>query len=159
LNYRGGVMKEDISIEQLMEVIQRFIHNNRPRHKETMMRPSELMVMMTIAKYFKRHNSGIVPSQLSVELNLSRSAITPILNELENKGMIRREFDTNDRRKTIIVLTENHFAMMSQGCGFYRNTIDALIENLEPEEIASLYSVLTKANKILADYNSKENPE
>ena len=69
--------------------------------------------------------------------------------------MIRREFDTNDRRKTIIVLTENHFAMMSQGCGFYRNTIDALIENLEPEEIASLYSVLTKANKILADYNSQ----
>ncbi|HAM64031.1 MAG TPA: hypothetical protein DCP62_10455 [Erysipelotrichaceae bacterium] len=102
--------------------------------------------------------TSLVPSELSKELNLSRPALTPILNELESKGLIRREFDFSDRRRTKIVLQEGPVREIKNGFGCYTDRIRLLMDAFSPEEVLSLFTLLSKANAVLSDYN-KENPD
>ena len=46
-----------------------------------------------------------VPSDLENAMSISSARIAAILNGLENKGLITRRIDSNDRRRTILRLT------------------------------------------------------
>lgn len=151
-------MVQKITLEQLMEQINWFIRMNRPKPKDSNLRPSELMVLMVLGHRRMTTANSVVPSELSKELNLSRPALTPILNELEAKGFIRREFDVKDRRRTKIVLQEAKFHEIKAGFGNYSERFQALIDRFETDELNSLYHLLSKANHILNDYN-KENAD
>jgi DNA-binding MarR family transcriptional regulator len=149
-------MAHDITLEQLMDQIHRFIRLNRPKPKESTLRPSEMMVLMVLGHRLMSHKGSVVPSELSKELNLSRPALTPILNDLEEKGLIRREFDSVDRRRTKIVLQEKKFHEIKGGFGDYSERIRLLMEKMDKEELVSLFNLLNKANQIITDAN-KEN--
>ncbi|TFG83220.1 MAG: MarR family transcriptional regulator, partial [Erysipelotrichales bacterium] len=143
----------------LMDQINRFIRLNRPKPKDTKLRPSEMMVLMVLCH---RHLSGqgsVVPSELSKELSLSRPALTPILNELEAKGLIRREFDVKDRRRTKIVIQEAKIHEIKAGFGNYTERFQLLMDAFTPEELISFYKLLTKANFILNEYNKENSDE
>ena len=149
-------MPQEITLEQLMDQINRFIRLNRPRPKDTKLRPSEMMVLMVLGHRHLSGGSSVVPSELSKELNLSRPALTPILNELEAKGLIRREFDFKDRRRTKIVLQEAKVKEIKDGFGNYSERFQALMDTFTHDELSSLYALISKANLIISDFN-KEN--
>jgi DNA-binding MarR family transcriptional regulator len=152
-------MAQDITLDQLMDQINRFIRMNRPKPKDSNLRPSELMVLMVLGHHQLSGGKSVVPSELSKELNLSRPALTPILNELEVKGLIRREFDIKDRRRTKIVLEEAKFHEIKAGFGNYSERFQVLIDHFEPDELNELYRLLSKANLILNDYNKENSDE
>lgn len=52
------------------------------------------------------HQDGQNPSQIAGSLFLDTSTVTGILDRMENKGMIKRIADPNDRRSIKVVLTE-----------------------------------------------------
>jgi hypothetical protein len=54
------------------EVIHRFMHNFKPRPRQSDLRPSEIMVLMMISHYVEQNKSFPFPSQISKALNLSR---------------------------------------------------------------------------------------
>ncbi|HAO60468.1 MAG: hypothetical protein A2Y20_10765 [Firmicutes bacterium GWF2_51_9] len=151
-------MSQEITLEQLMDQIHRFSRLNRPKPKDAKLRPSEMMVLMVLGHRHMSGETSLVPSELSKELNLSRPALTPILNELESKGLIRREFDFSDRRRTKIVLQEGPVREIKNGFGCYTDRIRLLMDAFSPEEVLSLFTLLSKANAVLSDYN-KENPD
>jgi DNA-binding MarR family transcriptional regulator len=147
-----------VTLEQLMDQINWFIRMNRPKPKDSNLRPSEMMVLMVLGHHRLTGGNSVVPSELSKELNLSRPALTPILNELETKGFIRREFDDKDRRRTKIVMEEAKFHEIKAGFGNYSERFQYMIDRFEPDELNTLYRLLSKANLILNDYN-KENAD
>lgn len=49
---------------------------------------------------------GLTPKQIAETLSLDSSTITGILDRLENKGLLKRTSDPNDRRALRVVLTE-----------------------------------------------------
>lgn len=60
----------------------------------------------TYVLYFIRENQGkTVPSQISDGMGVSSARVAMALNSLEEKGMITREIDVDDRRKIIVKLT------------------------------------------------------
>ncbi len=151
-------MAQEITLDLLMDQVHRFIRLNRPKVKDAKLRPSEMMVLMVLGHHYMAEKKSIVPSELSKELSLSRPALTPILNELEAKGYIRREFDVDDRRRTNLVLNQDMVKEIRNGFSNYSERIQLLIDHFKPDELHSLYTLLSKANLIISDYN-KENPD
>lgn len=47
------------------------------------------------------------PSDISSALRVSPPATSSVLERLENKGLLRREFSPTDRRCTVLILTED----------------------------------------------------
>ena len=139
------------------EVIHRFIHNFKPRPRQSDLRPSEIMVLMMIAHTFEQNKSFPFPSQISKALNLSRPAITPILNQLEKMGYITRQFDPIDRRKTRIVIQDKAMEAFRANCSMYQKQIDLLKQVME-DDFMLLLQLMEKANTILSN-QIKENTD
>jgi DNA-binding MarR family transcriptional regulator len=137
------------------EVIHRFMHNFKPRPKQSDLRPSEIMVLMMIAHFVEQNKSSPFPSQISKTLNLSRPAITPILNQLEKMGYITRQFDSIDRRKTRIVIQQKAMVAFLENCSMYQKQID-LLEDQMQNDFVLLLQLMEKANQILSN-QPKEN--
>ena len=57
---------------------------------------------------------GVIPSQISTEMNISSARITATLNSLENKGFITRSIDVCDRRRIVVLLTQEGRAYAQQ---------------------------------------------
>ena len=132
------------------EVIHRFMYNFKPRPKQSDLRPSEIMVLMMIAHYVEQNKSSPFPSQISKALNLSRPAITPILNQLEKTGYITRQFDSIDRRKTRIEIQQKAMEAFMANCNMYQKQID-LLKNQMQDDFGLLLQLMEKANQILSN--------
>jgi DNA-binding MarR family transcriptional regulator len=140
------------------EVIHRFMHNFKPRPRQSDLRPSEIMVLMMISHYVEQNKSFPFPSQISKALNLSRPAITPILNQLEKMGYIMRQFDPIDRRKTRIVIQQKAMEAFRANCSMYQKQIDLLKDQVMQDDFVLLLQLMEKANAILSN-QIKENTD
>ena len=58
-----------------------------------------------ILQYIAFHDGNAIPSEISNEMNISTARVATVLNSLENKGLITRQIDSGDRRRTILKLT------------------------------------------------------
>jgi DNA-binding MarR family transcriptional regulator len=54
----------------------------------------------------KECRDGVVPGNISDTAGISSARVAAVLNCLENKSMITREIDSNDRRRIIVKLTQ-----------------------------------------------------
>jgi len=59
-----------------------------------------------VLDYISRQNGDVLPGKIGQEMNVSTARIATALNSLENKGLITRQIDKNDRRKILIDLTQ-----------------------------------------------------
>jgi DNA-binding MarR family transcriptional regulator len=59
-----------------------------------------------VLKYIAYQTNGVIPSEISHEMNVTSARIATALNSLENKGLIIREIDKKDRRKIIVKITQ-----------------------------------------------------
>jgi len=60
-----------------------------------------------ILHYIQEHyHSAVIPKEIASAIGVSPPRITAALEDLENKGLITREIDKDDRRKIIVKLTE-----------------------------------------------------
>ena len=90
------------------------------------------------------HPEGVEPAVLADETNLLRQTMTVVLNDLEDQGMVTREFHPTDRRKKMIKLT----AYGQQICDEILDTIaqcelEALSE-LSEEDQKQLFKLTTR---------------
>lgn len=75
-------------------------HSHQKKINETMQ--GETFALLYILK-----KGGIVlPSQISSEMNISSARVAAILNNLENKGLVIRKIDKDDRRRILVDLTQ-----------------------------------------------------
>ena len=55
--------------------------------------------------YLKDRGDSVLPSEISEEMDISSARVASILNNLENKGLVQRQIDKEDRRKILVTLT------------------------------------------------------
>ncbi len=84
------------------------------------------------------------PQELSSKLALNSSTLTGILDRLENKGLIKREVNTHDRRSIIITLTNQAKEIKDALWNIYEKVNGELRSALSHEEIEELYKIMTK---------------
>ncbi len=137
-------------MKELNEALQQFLYLNRPSRNNGDLSIGERMVLRTLNKHLTPTTKGMLPSELSIHLGLSRSAITPLLNNLESKNYLTRDVNPDDRRQILIRpnLTKVDFHQQRQ------KQLDQLINRLNELEQKQLLTLIEKLNK-----KSQENTE
>ncbi|WP_232420858.1 MarR family winged helix-turn-helix transcriptional regulator [Leptospira vanthielii] len=95
------------------------------------------------------------PTQLWQGMLLSSGAMTNRLDRLETAGYIERLADPNDRRATLVSLTEKGLKLVEEAVLSHTQNEDTSIQDLTDEEINTLNSLLTKLK--LSIEKSQEN--
>ncbi len=93
------------------------------------------------------HLGSLLPSQLAQKHLMSRGNITTVLDNLEKRGLVRRERDNRDRRVIFVHLTDEGRALLQEILPAHVAAIVAQMKSLTPgeqEEIGRLCRRLGK---------------
>ncbi|MDK6259378.1 MarR family transcriptional regulator [Corynebacterium frankenforstense] len=90
--------------------------------------------------------SGLRPTQreMAFFLQLDPSQVVPILDQLEDRGLINRETDPNDRRSRLIVATEAGMDLYRRAHETTLASEDITLDTLTPREREQLRTLLMK---------------
>jgi DNA-binding MarR family transcriptional regulator len=78
-------------------------------------------------------------------LGLDRSDLVKVLDRLETAGRVRRERDTEDRRRHVLTLTDDGRATVAKTEEVSSAVTDELLARLSPHEQQTLHRLLLKA--------------
>src|SRR5699024_6026608 len=94
----------------------------------------------------------LTPTMLGKCLDMKKGSLTTLLASLENKNLIYRESDKNDRRKVWIFLTTNGENYVTSQMLKYENIVKQNLDSLEDEKLedfeGSIKSVIDKMKKL-----------
>jgi len=98
-------------LEQVLTSLRRVIratdlHSKRLAKISGLTAP-QILLLQAIRKF-----EGAAIGQLANEVSLSQATVTSILDRLENKGYLKRERSTVDKRKVHVLLTEHGFEIL-----------------------------------------------
>ena len=134
-------------MQELLDAIHQFMFLTRPKPRDGDLSVGERMVLRTVNQRCKIDPQGVLPSQLSEVLGISRSAMTPLLNALENSGYLTRQVDPFNRRQIRITPTDKPDPSRLRR----RQLVDEAIAQLSPEEQITFNTILDKLNTFLSD--------
>lgn len=120
-------------ILRLIPVLRRI---SRPRALEGMPRQGLSMAQIQVMMHLAQH--GSVPmGDLATGIGTSFSALTELVDRLEERGMVERVRSTRDRRQIMVQLTPHRAALAAQVLDERRGVIDQVLGALtEAEEEA-----------------------
>lgn len=98
------------------------------------------MPLQTIYAYSLRNpgTKGIYVSELASQLKVSSPAVSRTLRSLETKGYIERSADKNDRRSTLIRLTEKGDTVRKQVFTDICDYFDRVFDRMGPARMEQL---------------------
>lgn len=96
------------------------------------------------------------PCQLSVRLDVSRPAVTGLLDTLERKGLVVRRPHSADRRRLLIALTAAGRALLVRHLPIHYARLNALVEALSEDEMATLVRLLQRIRGATPDHVGDE---
>lgn len=98
--------------------------------------PHAFLLRVVLAK------PGLMPRELAIELNLSRSTVTRFLDSLADKGWLRREMTTPDGREVQVYPTEQakqvHQTLDAIGRGLSQQMAEIFGQDALAETVHSL---------------------
>lgn len=103
--------------------------------------PSELAVLWTLDH---ASDSAAYPSNISELMGIQRPSLTPLLRSLESKGLIERQPDQLDGRRSRIALTERCRDVRQRISRRRLERFSSLLDQLDDGEIAELARLLRK---------------
>lgn len=138
---------------KLMDTIRRFKKAGLHAKCTNGLTPGQIGMLHLIYHQFNGANNGISVSQLSELSQQTSSGVTQTINFLENKGLVTRTIDEEDRRIMRVNLTplgleqvkEHHQNLLNLSYGF--------IENLGREKILTFIDILEE----MIDYGERIN--
>ncbi|MEI6102127.1 MAG: MarR family transcriptional regulator [Eubacteriales bacterium] len=144
---------EDLA-KQLMLVFTNMQKNHVKHH---IMADTKRSVMAIIAVLdAHKDQDGLMITDISKRLNLPPSAITPVINDLEEKNLIVRKNSPTDRRIVLVQLTEQGLAFFEKKQEmFYRKAI-LLCKHLGEEDTREFIRIFTKASAFMNTMDEKD---
>jgi MarR family transcriptional regulator, lower aerobic nicotinate degradation pathway regulator len=104
------------------------------------------------------HGSG-TQQALAAALQIDRTNLVGLLNELETDGLIARRRSIDDRRRHIVELTDDGARRLAEAEGALAAAEDALLSALDPDQRETLYRLLQQATAShVVDCNAPAGP-
>lgn len=123
----------------LRKVIRAIDLHSKHLSKNSGLTSPQLLIMLEIDKV-----SGVNSSQVAKSVNLSAATVTNILDRLENKNLISRVRNTQDKRKVGLYLTENGKAILLDAPQPLQEHFIANFSNLAQWEQSQLLSSMER---------------
>jgi DNA-binding MarR family transcriptional regulator len=137
-----------------MKIDERFIFligqaRNRlfSRLDQALLNTGGITAVQSGALYYLLDNDGCLLSELSRALMLDKSAITGLVDRLEDKGLVERRTIPSDRRAITIYLTEEGKAAAKKCLSVTKEYNGAIKEGLSRDEIETFSRILQKIIK------------
>ncbi len=134
---------------ELTQGMQKLYISMKPRNFIKGIKPTQMMVMMCVYHNTKDEKTT-TPSVICEELGLSKSALSAILNILEEKALIERHLSSDDRRMLILKLTDGAINLIGQYHDKIHKSIQEFTEYLGNEDTDEFIRLVNKANKFFA---------
>lgn len=93
--------------------------------------------------------NGITSSELAEILNVSLPRVVSLLNSLESKNLVEKLIDREDKRKTIVNITDVGKELVLSKKEEAINRITKVIEKLDEEDINQYIRLAKKIGKIM----------
>jgi len=84
----------------------------------------------------------LAPSEVSRSLLFTSGGLTPVLDRLERRGLVRREPDEADRRKLKVRLTPEGMALHAKALDSHVEVSKKLMAALSPDQLEQLNDLL-----------------
>lgn len=101
--------------------------------------------------YLTFKKDGITATELSEILKVSLPRIVSLLNNLESKQLIKKIIDDNDKRKTIIYITETGKQLILEKKEKAICKMAQIIEKLDDKEISQYIHLVKKIGSIIIE--------
>ena len=148
---------------EVCEKILKSIHTLstlNPAAVVTGMTASEFSVVCCTADHPKRYGGQpVTVAEIAQEMSVSVPAVSRTLRSLQDKGLITRQVDENDRRSVRVSVTEEGYRLLEQNLTRITTAMNTVMSAFTDEEIrviAELYSKFAGAVKKLRFSDSKE---
>lgn len=99
---------------------------------------------------------GISQTELSEILDLSRMGVTGLIDRMENKGLVSRQDDAQDRRVKRVFLTESTTELVPIITKLGRETIDDFFAGIDESDVDVLINLLLKVKQNACRLLSKD---
>tara|TARA_B100001109_G_scaffold240149_1_gene223219 strand:+ start:348 stop:776 length:429 start_codon:yes stop_codon:yes gene_type:complete len=106
------------------------------------------MIVLNIDMY-----EGTPSTQLGPNMGMESTSLSRSLNKLEDIGVIERRPDPEDKRKSIIHLTESGLKSREIAKNVVLEFNNKVFSKCESSEINTFFNVLKKINKVIDEYN------
>lgn len=139
--------KSEILIQEMLEdsIIYIKIFNRELKNLSDKKFMKTFFWLVTIKNYDNLSMSGLAKT-----LNISKTQITPRIDELVNEGLLERLPDENDRRVLRITLTTNGEDLIKNSNTTVKEAMNQLLNPLSPDELEELgKSIETIKNTVL----------
>lgn len=112
----------------------------------------ELNALMTIGN-FDHRAMGISSTELSRKMKVTTAATSKMLKVLEDKGLIFRSNDPNDRRKVYITLSPLGYSLYRSTAAAQAEFMDRVFQRFGAEDTENFLGLWRKFNKIMEEEN------
>ena len=104
-----------------------------------------------------QQKQDVIQKGVAETMGKDKSVILRIIDSLEEKGLVRRVVDMNDRRKNQILVTKKGLQIIDQYLEIEFQVKDELLVGISQSEVDTFYKVLahirTKAEQLIAQIN------
>lgn len=136
-------MEENISFNLARSFMKIFLIL-KPKQHPNNIKPLETMIIMCVRGMLHKEKY-VTPSMVCNELGISKSNLTNMLNSLENKGFLKREFCPDDRRNVSIILTSKAEEIHTRFHEDMDKKVNELSDYLGKEDTEKLVELLGKS--------------
>lgn len=116
----------------------------------------EMAVVRTLHLAVEAGELPITPSVIAERAHLSTARTANVLRSLEEKGWIRREHATDDRRRVTVVLTDEGEAVRVSRREEFEGHAAAFLARLGEEDTREAIRILKRCNQIVKEYHEEE---
>jgi DNA-binding MarR family transcriptional regulator len=146
----------DPTVQKLLNAFFQFRKVSIQHKHELGCTPSELRVLFCVHHGRKPGAPDLKVSDISRILHVAPPTVTQLLNSLEERGLVERHVDANDRRVVGIRLTEKAEQVHRQARKAYFATIHELVDYLGEAESNQLAELLGKVYRFYAEKAGRE---
>ena len=86
-------------------------------------------------------------SAVADRLRIARRSATAVVDDLEDRGLVRRDADPGDRRAVVVVLTDAGVAALGEGRRRRRRAAARALEVLDDRDLAALAALLRRLDE------------
>lgn len=146
---------ETTNAEKIHGIMQKF-QKVRQNAKMTGELPHSEIMMLKLIKGHSAGEQGVTISNLSELSEITKSAVSQIINALEDKGYVERLTTKNDRRLVYVRLTESGSRCLSRQLKLFLKGIERIFAKMGEEDTRELLRLLEKLYSVLSESN--DNP-
>ena len=110
--------------------IRRFLRFSEDAARETGITPQQYQLMLAMKGYPNREQANI--TEIAERMQLDHHSAVGLIDRTEERGLVRREQDQDDRRQVKIHLTPEGEAMLRQLAQVHREQLRRMREDLRP---------------------------